>query len=37
MPLFKKNKYSTVRTTTKRDIPAGLWLKCKGCAKWGNY
>jgi acetyl-CoA carboxylase carboxyl transferase subunit beta len=31
MPLFKKTKYSTVRTTPKKDIPAGLWLKCKGC------
>lgn len=31
MPLFKKAKYSTVRTAPKKDIPAGLWLKCKGC------
>jgi len=31
MPLFKKNKYSTVRSTARRGIPAGLWLKCKGC------
>ena len=31
MALFKKPRYSTVRTTPKKDIPAGLWLKCKGC------
>jgi acetyl-CoA carboxylase carboxyl transferase subunit beta len=31
MPLFKKTKYSTVRTSPKKEIPAGLWLKCKGC------
>jgi acetyl-CoA carboxylase carboxyl transferase subunit beta len=31
MPLFKKTKYSTVRTTPKKDIPRGLWLKCRGC------
>ena len=31
MPLFKKTRYSTIRTQTKRDIPPGLWLKCKGC------
>ncbi len=30
MPLFKKPQYSTVRST-KRDIPEGLWIKCKGC------
>jgi len=31
MPLFKKAKYSTVRRSSRREIPAGLWLKCKGC------
>ena len=31
MALFKKTKYSTVRATPKKNIPAGLWLKCKGC------
>lgn len=31
MPLFKKTRYSTVRTAAKKDMPAGLWLKCKGC------
>ncbi len=30
MVLFRKTKYSTVRTP-KKDIPPGLWLKCKGC------
>lgn len=30
MPLFKKLQYSTVRAG-KRDIPEGLWTKCKGC------
>jgi acetyl-CoA carboxylase carboxyl transferase subunit beta len=31
MPLFRKTKYSTLRTPGRRDIPAGLWQKCKGC------
>jgi len=31
MAMFKKPKYSTVRTTPKKNAPAGLWLKCKGC------
>lgn len=31
MPLFRKTKYSTLRMVGKRDIPAGLWQKCKGC------
>jgi len=31
MALFKRARYSTVRTTPKKEIPAGLWLKCKGC------
>ena len=32
MAIFKKPKYSTVRApATKREIPPGLWLKCKGC------
>lgn len=30
MPIFRKLQYSTVRTP-KRDIPEGLWMKCKGC------
>lgn len=30
MPFFKRPKYSTVRAA-KKDIPAGLWVKCKGC------
>ncbi len=30
MPLFRKLQYSTVRTA-KRDVPEGLWMKCKGC------
>ncbi|MCF7855574.1 MAG: acetyl-CoA carboxylase, carboxyltransferase subunit beta [Candidatus Pacebacteria bacterium] len=30
MPLFRKLQYSTVRTP-KKDIPEGLWMKCKGC------
>ncbi len=32
MPLFKKNRYSTLHGAARRGIPAGLWLKCKGCA-----
>jgi acetyl-CoA carboxylase carboxyl transferase subunit beta len=31
MPLFRKTRYSTLRTASKSDIPAGLWQKCKGC------
>lgn len=31
MALFRKLQYSTVRSTKKKDIPEGLWLKCKGC------
>lgn len=31
MPLFRKMRYSTLRMAGKRDIPAGLWKKCKGC------
>jgi len=32
MPLFKKPKYSTVRRApNKKEIPAGLWIKCQGC------
>jgi acetyl-CoA carboxylase carboxyl transferase subunit beta len=31
MPLFRKLQYSTVNRTAKRDIPEGLWMKCKGC------
>jgi len=27
----KKAKYSTITTSKKRDIPAGLWIKCKNC------
>ncbi len=33
MSLFKKKKYSTIRPVTgkKRDIPKGVWDKCKSC------
>ena len=31
MPLFKKLQYSTVKSTQKKEIPEGLWMKCKGC------
>ena len=31
MAIFNKPKYSTVRPSAKREIPPGLWLKCKGC------
>lgn len=31
MPIFRKPKYSTVNRPQKKDIPAGLWVKCKGC------
>lgn len=30
MPLFRKLQYSTVKAG-KRDVPEGLWTKCKGC------
>ena len=31
MALFRKLQYSTVSSARKKDIPQGLWLKCKGC------
>ena len=32
MPLLrKKNAYSTIGTSRKKEIPPGLWTKCKGC------
>ena len=31
MALFKRRNYSTVRPARKKDIPPGLWVKCKGC------
>ena len=31
MPLFRKTKYSTLRTPGRSEIPAGLWKKCAGC------
>jgi len=31
MALFKRRKYSTVRTTVKHDVQPDSWLKCKGC------
>lgn len=31
MGLFKKPSYSRIETQAKRDIPPGLWIKCKGC------
>lgn len=33
MSIFKKNKYSTIRSipTKKKDIPHGLWDKCRNC------
>ncbi|MDT8391919.1 MAG: acetyl-CoA carboxylase, carboxyltransferase subunit beta [Lentisphaeria bacterium] len=30
MPLFRKLQYSTVKAS-KREVPEGLWTKCKGC------
>ncbi len=30
MALFRKPQYSTVRSS-KKEIPEGLWIKCKGC------
>jgi acetyl-CoA carboxylase carboxyl transferase subunit beta len=32
MPLFTKTQYSIVPPSAKKEIPAGLWLKCKGCS-----
>lgn len=31
MALFKRARYSTLRPMPKKDIPAGLWMKCRGC------
>ena len=34
MPIFKKQKYSTLKTVPKKkDIPHGLWDKCKNCGE----
>ncbi|MFA4945632.1 MAG: acetyl-CoA carboxylase, carboxyltransferase subunit beta [Lentisphaeria bacterium] len=33
MTFFKKPKYAIVTPPTKKEIPAGLWLKCKGCSQ----
>lgn len=33
MPLFKKANYAIVTPPTKKEIPAGLWIKCKGCTQ----
>lgn len=30
MAFFRKPKYSTIRSS-KKEIPPGLWIKCKGC------
>ncbi len=35
-PFFKKPKYSTIRgitSKTKKNIPEGLWQKCKSCGE----
>jgi len=31
MPLFGKPKYTIVRVTKKKDMPADLWTKCPDC------
>jgi acetyl-CoA carboxylase carboxyl transferase subunit beta len=31
MSLFKKTKYSTIHSVKKREVPEGLWDKCKSC------
>jgi len=31
MALFGKPKYTIVKVAKKKDVPAGLWIKCKGC------
>lgn len=31
MPIFRKLQYSNV-PTGKREVPEGLWIKCKGCS-----
>lgn len=31
MPFLRKTRYSVVRSTPKRQIPEGLWFKCKNC------
>ena len=34
MPIFKKQKYSTLKAVPKKkDIPHGLWDKCKKCGE----
>ena len=34
MSFFKKSKkYSTLRPAKKKDIPQGVWDKCKNCSE----
>jgi len=33
MALFKKQKYTKVTVTKKKNIPTGLWVKCDGCGE----
>ncbi|AKJ64379.1 acetyl-CoA carboxylase, carboxyltransferase subunit beta [Kiritimatiella glycovorans] len=33
MPLFKNRQSYTAVQVRKKDIPGGLWMKCKGCAE----
>lgn len=33
MVLFRKPKYSIIKLVRKRQIPGGLWTKCKGCGE----
>ena len=32
MALFTKEKYTTIKTSQKKEIPGGLWGKCPGCS-----
>ena len=33
MALFKKANYTIVTPPQKKEIPIGLWIKCKGCSQ----
>ncbi len=33
MPLFGKPRYTIVKVSKKKDIPHGLWTKCKECGE----
>ena len=33
MPWFKKQRYTSVKPTTRKDMPDGLWVRCPRCVE----